>query len=103
MLVLGLVMSALVGCDSDDGDRPKAEPSSTSAPEQPAEPPADTAAARRPVRLLRLGRFDNPTFVSAPRGDRRRFVVQRGGTIVIVRGRRTLDTPFLDVSSMVNT
>ncbi len=55
------------------------------------------------MRLLRVGSFDNPTFVSAPRGDRRRFVVQRGGTIVIVRGRRTLDTPFLDVSSMVNT
>jgi glucose/arabinose dehydrogenase len=103
MLVLGLVMSTLVGCDTDDGDRPQAEPSSTSAREQPAEPPADTAAARRPVRLLRVGSFDNPTFVSAPRGDRRRFVVQRGGTIVIVRGRRKLDTPFLDVSSMVNT
>jgi glucose/arabinose dehydrogenase len=55
------------------------------------------------VRLLRLGSFDAPTFLAAPRGDSRRFVVQRGGTIVIVKGRRELDQPFLDVSDNVST
>ena len=55
------------------------------------------------MRLLRLGSFDAPTFLAAPRGDSRRFVVQRGGTIVVVKGRRELDQPFLDVSDSVST
>jgi len=55
------------------------------------------------VRLLRLGSFDQPTYLAAPRGDRRRFVVQREGSIVVVRGPRTLRRPFLDVSGRVST
>jgi glucose/arabinose dehydrogenase len=103
MLALGLVLSALAGCDSDEGDKTQAEPAGQSAdqPEQNAD--ANDSAARRPVRLLRLGSFDAPTFLAAPRGDSRRFVVQRGGTIVIVKGRRALDQPFLDVSDSVST
>src|SRR5829696_8457100 len=99
MLAFGLVAATLAGCDSDDGDKPRAEPAGQSAEKQQ---PADGSAARRgPVRLLRLGSFDAPTFLAAPRGDKRRFVVQRGGTIVVVKGRRQLDQPFLDVSDNV--
>jgi glucose/arabinose dehydrogenase len=103
MLALGLVLSALAGCDSDAGDKTRAEPADQASdqPEQNAD--ANGSAARRPVRLLRLGSFDAPTFLAAPRGDSRRFVVQRGGTIVIVKGRRALDQPFLDVSDSVST
>jgi glucose/arabinose dehydrogenase len=104
MLALGLVMTSLAGCDLDGGDKPEAEPAGQAAdrPEQPAD--ADgSAAARRPVRLLRLGSFDAPTFIAAPRGDSRRFVVQRGGTIVVLKGRRQLGEPFLDVSDSVST
>ena len=103
MLALGLIMSTLAGCDSDEGDKTEAEPAgqATDQPEQSAE--ANGSAARRPVGLLRLGSFDAPTFLAAPRGDSRRFVVQRGGTIVIVKGRRALDQPFLDVSDNVST
>jgi glucose/arabinose dehydrogenase len=103
MLALGLVLSALAGCDSDEGDKTRAEPADQASdqPEQNAD--ANGSAARRPVRLLRLGSFDAPTFLAAPRGDSRRFVVQRGGTIVIVKGRRALDQPFLDVSDSVST
>ena len=104
MLVLGLVLSTLAGCDSDDGDKTQAEPVGQAA-DQPEQEDADAtgSAARRPVRLLRLGSFDAPTFLAAPRGDSRRFVVQRGGTIVVVKGRRTLGQPFLDVSDNVST
>jgi glucose/arabinose dehydrogenase len=107
MLAVGLILSALAGCSTDDDESTRAEPR-----EQRADGQAESAteeqggaapAQRRPVRLLRLGRFDAPTYLAAPRGDRRRFVVQRGGTIVIVRGRRTLETPFLDVSERVST
>jgi len=104
MLALGLIMSTLAGCDSDDGDKTRAEPAGQAAdqPDQNADANG-SAAARRPVRLLRLGSFDAPTFLAAPRGDSRRFVVQRGGTIVVVKGRRQLDQPFLDVSDNVST
>jgi glucose/arabinose dehydrogenase len=60
-------------------------------------------SARRPVRLLRLGRFDQPTYLTAPRGDSRRFVVERPGTIRVLKGRRVLATPFLDIRSRVTT
>jgi len=103
MLALGLILSTLAGCDSDEGDKPQAEPAPQGAarPEQNTE--ANGSAARRPVRLLRLGSFDAPTFLAAPRGDSRRFVVQRGGTIVVVKGRRELGQPFLDISDNVST
>ena len=103
MLAFGLVAATLAGCDSDDGDKPRAEPAGQSAEKQQPADDGGSAARRGPVRLLRLGSFDAPTFLAAPRGDKRRFVVQRGGTIVIVRGRRTLGRPFLDISDGVST
>jgi glucose/arabinose dehydrogenase len=98
MLAVGLLLATLAGCDTDDGEQTQAEPAG-----QPAREEAPSTAARGPVRLLRLGRFDGPTYLTAPRGDRRRFVVQRDGTIVIVSGRRQLDEPFLDISENVST
>jgi glucose/arabinose dehydrogenase len=106
MLAVGLLVSALAGCDGGDDGATRAEPS-----EQSRDGQEQSAAEGRPgeaaqggrVRLLRLGRFDEPTYLAAPRGDRRRFVVQRGGSIVIVRGRRRLSTPFLDISDRVTT
>jgi glucose/arabinose dehydrogenase len=104
MLALGLVLATLTGCDSDDGERTRAEPGGQSAAETGAATDESGAAAQRGrVRLLRLGRFDGPTYLTAPRGDRRRFVVQRDGTIVIVAGRRQLDEPFLDISDNVSS
>src|SRR3954471_472001 len=98
MLALGLVFASLSGCDSGDGDQERAEP----AKDQPSASGTTTAAARGPVRLLKLGSFDAPTYITQPRGDPRRFVVQRGGAIVVLRGGRRLSQPFLDISSMVS-
>jgi glucose/arabinose dehydrogenase len=102
MLAVGLVLAALAGCDSDESDQTRAEPVGQGA-DQPDQTAADDSAARRPVRLLRLGNFDAPTFIDSPRGDSRRFVVQRSGTIVVLHGRKKLDEPFLDISSNVST
>jgi glucose/arabinose dehydrogenase len=56
------------------------------------------------VRLLLLGRFASPTYLTAPPGDRRRrFVVERAGRIRVVVGRRKLRTPFLDIRRLVQT
>jgi glucose/arabinose dehydrogenase len=100
MLAVGLMLAALAGCDDDDGGETRAEPA-TQGTEQGAEPSQEPAGGR-PVRLLRIGSFDAPTFLTAPRGDRRRFVVQRGGTIVIVRGGGEPVT-FLDISDRINS
>jgi glucose/arabinose dehydrogenase len=94
-------MAVFAGCDSGNGDRTVAtNPVTDAGPQQ-----ADTRpqpAARRPVRLLLLGRFDQPTYIASPRGDSRRFVVEREGTIRVVKGRRVLRTPFLDIQDRVS-
>ena len=68
--------------------------------------PSDAPAApaqKRPVRLLRLGSFNEPTYLTAPRGDRRRFVVERSGTIRVVQRGRVLGQPFLDITDRVTS
>src|SRR4051812_46738693 len=67
----------------------------------PGEPRPHAAAG---VRLLRLGHFRSPTFLTAPPGDRhRRFVVERAGRIRVLVGRRKLRAPFLDIRGRVQT
>ena len=85
------------------GDEPQAEPAGQAADQPDQDADAKAAPPRGPVRLLRLGSFDAPTYLAAPRGDSRRFVVQRGGTIVVVKGGGQLDEPFLDISDNVST
>ena len=60
---------------------------------------AGAAPALQPV-----GTFAAPMFVTAPPRDRTRlFVVERGGTIRVVRNGTTLAAPFLDISADVDT
>ncbi|HTN23404.1 MAG TPA: PQQ-dependent sugar dehydrogenase [Solirubrobacteraceae bacterium] len=65
--------------------------------------PAQKAqAAASGVRLVQVGSFDAPVYVTAPPGDRRRlFVVEQGGTIRVIRAGRRLARPFLDIRSIV--
>jgi glucose/arabinose dehydrogenase len=108
MLAVAFTLSALAGCSTEDEDAPTAEPREPGqatgqgiAPEEQGEGAAP-AQGGRPVRLLLLGRFDEPTYIAAPRGDRRRrFVVQREGSIVLVQGRRR--STFLDIEDRVST
>jgi glucose/arabinose dehydrogenase len=110
LLAIALAISALAGCSSDDdGGSTRAETrerTDTGAQvDEPGTVPAPAPAPaeqRRPVRLLLLGRFDSPTYLTAPRGDRRRFVVERAGRIRVVRGRRVLREPFLDITDLVD-
>src|SRR5918992_1105838 len=100
MLAVVFALTALAGCSGDDEDAPTAEPGGggRTAERGNGQGSPATPAQRRPVRLLLLGRFQSPTYLAAPPGDRRRrFVVQREGRIVVVRGRRRRST-FLDIS-----
>jgi glucose/arabinose dehydrogenase len=96
--VVPFLLLAFSGCTDGDEERTVATQPAATAPPTEAEP-----AQRRPVRLLRLGRFNEPTYLTAPRGDRRRFVVEREGRIRIVQGGRVLGRPFLDISDRVQT
>jgi glucose/arabinose dehydrogenase len=96
------MLLALGGCNGGDSEDTMAtKPAATAAPEQPAA--TAQPARRRPVRLLLLGRFDQPTYITSPPGDRRRFVVEREGRIRVVQGGSVLRRPFLDISNRVTT
>lgn len=76
--------------------------------EQPVTSSSATAAQVRPaqtgVKLLEVGRFTAPLYVTAPPGDKRRiFVVQQDGVIRVVRGGTRLSRPFLDLRSIVTS
>jgi glucose/arabinose dehydrogenase len=78
---------------------PTATPSATETPE-----PAATPAARPGLRLQRIGSFAAPVYVTAPPGDRDRlFVVEQGGRVIVVRGGRRVDRPFLDISDRISS
>ena len=102
----GLAAGLLLGCGSSgDGSAARATPAATQS-QAPAEPTATAtpaaAQARKGVRLVRIGSFSSPVFVTAPRGARKvQFVVEQGGRIMVVRNGRKLGTPFLDISSQV--
>jgi glucose/arabinose dehydrogenase len=105
----GLLAALVLGCGSSDGgSTARATPTAaaTGAPAEASATPSPAAAAqrRRGVRLVRIGRFNAPLFVTAPRGDRKvQFVVEQGGRIMVVRNGRKLGTPFLDISSQVTS
>jgi glucose/arabinose dehydrogenase len=99
------VLAVLAACSDDDqaAEPPSMTRSASTEMQSTGGGAGEPEASARPVRLLRLGSFDEPTYLTAPRGDSRRFVVERGGRIVIVKGGRTLRQPFLDISDLVTT
>lgn len=60
------------------------------------------AAPAHATGLKRVGRFHQPVYATAPRGQSARlFVVERGGRIMVVRHGRKLSRPFLDIHGLV--
>ncbi len=64
--------------------------------------PAAAKPAASGVKLVSVGKFNMPLYVTAPPKDLRRvMVVQQGGRISVVRDGKVLSTPFLDISPRV--
>jgi glucose/arabinose dehydrogenase len=105
----GVAAAVVLGCGGSDGGAsaqatPRATATATPTPPAAAGDTESPTQRRRGVRLARVGTFDEPLYVTAPPGDRRRvFVVEKGGRIVVVRGGRKLRTPFLDLRGRVST
>jgi glucose/arabinose dehydrogenase len=103
----GAAALLMLGCGGSDGSSTARATPTATATQPPAEasatPPA-TAAARKGVRLRKIGSFQAPVFVTAPPKDRRvQFVVEQGGRIMVVRDGRKLATPFLDIAGQVTS
>jgi glucose/arabinose dehydrogenase len=65
---------------------------------------AAPATARPAAKLVKIGRFSAPVYVTAPPGDRTRlFVVEKRGRIFVLHGRRRVRTPFLDLRGPVRS
>jgi glucose/arabinose dehydrogenase len=102
-VVLALAVIAACG-GSDEATTDAATPPEADAPAATAESPAAGREAATGVRLSRVGSFREPVYVAAPPGDRRRvMVVEKNGRIRVVRGGKTLATPFLDLEGEVST
>ena len=56
------------------------------------------------MRLKKIGDFQAPVYVTAPRAERNvQFVVEQGGRIMVVRNGRKLASPFLDITPQVTS
>ena len=102
-----LTVAVLAACGSDDES---AEATTTSTPPAPATASSVAApettrarpAAADGVRLVGIGTFDAPVYVTAPPGDTRRvFVVEQGGTVRVITGGKRRSRPFLDLRGKV--
>jgi glucose/arabinose dehydrogenase len=105
-VVVGIGVT-LGACGSDGaGATSTGDPPSTGAGAStstaPSTPTATTAQAKRGVRLVRVGTFDNPVYITQAPGDRSRlFVVEQTGRIRVIRNGRKLSRPFLDLRSKI--
>ncbi len=99
LLLMGaLIVGLRIGEDelADSVRSDAAPPTGTDARTGTGAAPAQEAA--RGVRLQRIGTFDDPVLVTAPRGDRRRvFVVEQTGRIRVLLGGKRVRRPFLDL------
>jgi len=64
----------------------------------PAPPPAALTLALAPF----ASNLSSPTFLTAPPGDTRQFIVERAGRILVMQGGSLLAQPFLDLRSVTD-
>ncbi|HEX8053037.1 MAG TPA: PQQ-dependent sugar dehydrogenase [Thermoleophilaceae bacterium] len=100
LLLLALIaaIATLAACNGDEREETlSAEPVAAV-----AEAPARAAASSR-LRLARIGTFDQPTYVTAPPGDKRRvFVTEQPGRIRVLVDHKLRSRAFLDIRGEVS-
>jgi len=100
------MVGALAACGSDESQaetaNPAPRPTAAVSATQTTETTRAKSSAADGVRLVRIGAFDAPVYVSAPPGDTRRvFVVEQGGTVRVITGGKLRSRPFLDLRGRV--
>jgi glucose/arabinose dehydrogenase len=100
---LGVLALLLAAC-SGGSDAAPAQSTADAATTRSTSATTPARAAKRGVRLVPIGRFTSPTYITSPPHDTRRlFVVEQAGRIRVVRGGRVLRAPFLDIRSLVTS
>ena len=100
LAAVGLAALVLAACGGSDGNSPMAVTEPAGAPA--TRDATATGAAVSDLGLRQIGTFAEPTYVTAPPGDRSRlFVVEQSGRIRVVHRGRKLDRPFLDIRGRV--
>ncbi|HSE51658.1 MAG TPA: PQQ-dependent sugar dehydrogenase, partial [Gemmatimonadales bacterium] len=88
LILSGLLAVASPSCDGGPGIPGPGSP-----------PPAATGARLREVAIG----LESPLFLTSPPGDlNRQFIVEKTGTIRIIRNEALVPTPFLDLSAKVS-
>ena len=105
--VIGTVVLVLALEDGDGDSTPSrtGETGSTGGKTNGGEASGGSPAVRaqRGVGLKRIGNFEEPVYVTAPPGDRRRlFVVEKTGRIRVLVAGKLARRPFLDLSREVS-
>jgi glucose/arabinose dehydrogenase len=101
LATVALTASALAACGSGGAARTiAAAPGDTTAP-------SATAAAHgaaKPLRLIQLASFSEPTYATGAPGDPSRvFVLQRSGQVMLLLNGHKQSHPFLDVARSVQS
>lgn len=100
----------LAGCGGSGGDGASPSTGSAGLSSEPVGQPAATAftppladaAPALAVKAVASG-LSSPVFLTAPDGDTRLFIVERGGSIRIVQDGELLPVPFLDIRGRTTT
>src|SRR3954465_3890576 len=91
-LALALVTAGLLAACGSDANTQTADPAtsgtaSTNDDTGASSPAAGRAAAGRGVRLVKIGDFQAPVYLTSPPGDKRRlFIVEQAGQTVLAPG-----------------
>jgi glucose/arabinose dehydrogenase len=96
--LLAAMAALLLSCGGGGGSPGVTGPDAPPLPAPPPVPQPLTLALRQVASGL-----DNPTFVAAPFGDARLFIVERAGRIRIWQDGLLRAIPFLDISARVST
>ncbi|MBA2565302.1 MAG: PQQ-dependent sugar dehydrogenase [Gemmatimonadetes bacterium] len=98
-LRLALIPLLLTGCGSNGS---ATAPSAPPPPPPPGAPPPPPGTGARPVLREIAQGLSFPVHLASPPGDARLFVVEKVGTVRIVKDGALVDTPFLDLSGDVS-
>ena len=100
ILITATAVVAGCGAGSDSNDSGLKDTDAAKG-EETTQPNAGTAA-KKGLKLVRIGTFDAPVYVTAPPNEKRRvFIVEQPGRIKVRRGGKLLKRSFLNIRSKV--
>jgi glucose/arabinose dehydrogenase len=104
-VVIGALLAACGGGGGGGGGGGSSPPDTGAPSPPPAPPPVSQPPAPAPLTLALAPFASNlasPTFLTAPPGDARQFIVERAGRILLMQNGALLAQPFLDIRAVTD-